>query len=423
MIESAARSSRRPGTGARGVLDSLVAIVHCLTTLALSLCYLVVLLVFALGVLLVPLLFVGIPIAAAACWAALGVEWIELHRISAVLGLDLTGLDRERLPEDDLVPRTRRQGLLRRGLNRRALTALAYTLVQVGWGITSGAVLLFALSASTAYLGHGVLLVASGGADSRQIVLSLGGGVVGLVVSGWLARRFAMIEVLLLRRMVLRNKMRALRRQVEELRERRLRMVDAAEAERRRLERDLHDGAQQRLLSVTMTLTRARARIGKDTAAAEVLLAEAHQEAKAAMTELRDLARGLHPAILTDHGLDGALPAVASRCAVPVGLDVELDSRPSARTEGVAYFVVSEALTNITKHSEATTASVRLHRDGERLWIRIADDGVGGATVDGAPGGGLAGLIDRVWAVDGELALSSPPGGPTVVTVDLPWEA
>ena len=188
-------------------------------------------------------------------------------------------------------------------------------------------------------------------------------------------------------------------------------MVDAAEAERRRIERDLHDGAQQRLVALAMDLGMAKEKLASDPEAAAALLDEAHAESKQALVELRDLARGIHPAVLTDRGLGPALSAVAARCPVPVAVSVDIGERPDTTIEGIAYFVVSEALTNVARHSGATRASVSVTRRGDRLVIDVSDNGHGGA--DPELGTGIAGLRARVEGVDGWLFVSSPPGGPT----------
>jgi signal transduction histidine kinase len=145
---------------------------------------------------------------------------------------------------------------------------------------------------------------------------------------------------------------------------------------------------------------------------------EAHEEAKRALQDLRDLARGLHPAVLTDHGLEAALPALAARCPIPTRVDVAVSPRPAPAVESAAYFVVSEALTNVARHSQAANVQVTARRDGDLLTIDVRDDGTGSARV--VPGGGLAGLTDRVEALDGRLTVSSPEGGPTVVHVEIP---
>src|SRR5579859_4486329 len=208
-----------------------------------------------------------------------------------------------------------------------------------------------------------------------------------------------------------------LQHRVEHLTQTRTGAVDAADAERRRLERDLHDGTQQRLVALAMRLGMARAEPA-GAAQAHQVIAAAHEDAKAALAELRNLIRGLHPAVLEDRGLDAALSGVAARMAIPVRLTVDVPRRPAATIEAVAYFVVSESLTNITKHAQASQAEVIVQRAGDRLHIIVSDDGVGGA--DPARGTGLAGLAKRAASVDGTFEIASPPGGPTLITVDLP---
>ncbi|MEV0147256.1 MULTISPECIES: sensor domain-containing protein [unclassified Nonomuraea] len=204
----------------------------------------------------------------------------------------------------------------------------------------------------------------------------------------------------------------------ERLRASRARGVDAAETERRRIERDLHDGAQQRLLSVAVDLGRARTKLDTDPEEARALIEQAHAGTKAAIQELRDLARGIHPAILSDRGLDAALSALAARAPIRVDVSVEVEERPPAAVESIAYFIVAEALANLAKHAAATEASVRVAREGGGVTVDVWDDGIGGAVVH--PGGGLAGLADRAATIDGVLVLHSPVGGPTIVRAELP---
>ncbi|MET7781128.1 histidine kinase [Streptomyces mirabilis] len=212
-----------------------------------------------------------------------------------------------------------------------------------------------------------------------------------------------------------------LARRVADLAESRAGVLDAADAERRRIERDLHDGAQQRLVSLAVNLGLARATLGDLPADARKVIDEAHREAKEAIAELNNLVRGLHPAVLEDRGLDAALSGVAARLPIPVRVAVDLPQRPSPTVEAVAYFVVSEALTNVVKHAQATRADVTVERIGETLLVVVADDGAGGADLVAAGGGtGLAGLAKRVASVDGTFSCRSPAGGPTVITVELP---
>jgi signal transduction histidine kinase len=266
----------------------------------------------------------------------------------------------------------------------------------------------------------------------------LGWGRVGYVllvtVIGWwmlaLAPRImaglAAIDRSLVRALLAADPEAALTARVSELEVSRDASVESAAGELRRIERDLHDGAQQRLVSLAMNLGIAKDRLDQaaatddgavDPRTAE-LVGRAHDEAKQAIAELRDLVRGIHPAVLTDRGLDAAVSALAARCPVPVELRSELTRRYAAPIEATAYFVVAEALTNVAKHSAARRASVRLgERDGQ-LIVEIADDGVGGASEEA--GGGLRGLADRVRAVEGRLRIASPAGGPTTIIAELP---
>ena len=212
-----------------------------------------------------------------------------------------------------------------------------------------------------------------------------------------------------------------LERRVESLAESRAGVVDAADAERRRIERDLHDGAQQRLVSLAMNLGMARENLTDLPQEARQVIAEAHDEAKEALAELRGLVRGLHPAVLDDRGLDAALSGIAARAPLPVRLLVSVPRRASPTVEAVAYFVVSECLANIAKHAAAKQAEIEVRRTGDRLRILICDDGVGGA--DPARGTGLASLAQRAGSVDGSMQVHSPPGGPTRITVELPCES
>jgi signal transduction histidine kinase len=206
---------------------------------------------------------------------------------------------------------------------------------------------------------------------------------------------------------------------VTELERSRERVVDAAEAERQRIERDLHDGAQQRLVALAMELGRAKARFSDDIEAAKDLVDQAHLQAKEALTELRNLVRGVHPPVLTDRGLDAALSGLAALCPVPVDVHVDVPVRPRPAVEAIAYFVVAESLTNVAKHSRASHAKVWVEGHGYpgTLSVMISDDGIGGADPQGA---GLSGLADRVTGVDGQISVESPAGGPTIIAAQLP---
>ncbi|HEY3020041.1 MAG TPA: sensor domain-containing protein [Solirubrobacteraceae bacterium] len=206
--------------------------------------------------------------------------------------------------------------------------------------------------------------------------------------------------------------------ELAEARSTQLRIVEAADAERRRLERDLHDGAQQRLVALSLKLGMARARLdgtGGDVAA---LVAEAHDESKLALGELRDLARGIHPAVLTERGLSAALQDLAARSPVPVTVEAAPDERLPAAVEATAYFCVAECLANVAKYAHASAAWVAVRREPDALAVEVRDDGAGGA--DPAAGSGLRGLTDRVGALDGRLTVDSPPGRGTTVRAVVP---
>jgi signal transduction histidine kinase len=209
-----------------------------------------------------------------------------------------------------------------------------------------------------------------------------------------------------------------LRAQLTELRASRARIIEAGDAERRRLERDLHDGAQQRLLGIRLVLRLARARVGDDAAEVEHLLGEADTELMAGLNELRALARGIHPAVLTDEGLPAALGSLARRATVPVEIHAELDERPAPPIEAAAYFVASEALANVAKHAHASTVTITVARANGAITLEVADDGVGGADV--ARGSGLSGLRDRVDALDGHLEIISRPAAGTKLRAEFP---
>ncbi|GAA3220110.1 sensor histidine kinase [Actinocorallia longicatena] len=229
----------------------------------------------------------------------------------------------------------------------------------------------------------------------------------------WLARALASLDVATARALLEPDRTAALSHRVEALTSSRTAVVDAADAERRRIERDLHDGTQQRLVALAMNLGMIRA---SHPELPEI--AEAHEEAKLTLAELRDFVRGLHPAVLNDRGLDAALSGIAARSPVPVTLHVDLPGRPDATLEAVAYFVVSEALANAAKHASASRAGVAVVRDGGLIRVTVTDDGVGGAHL--GKGSGLRGLQQRVASVDGVLSVHSPVGGPTEILAELP---
>jgi signal transduction histidine kinase len=375
------------------------------------------------SVALLPLALLGVPVWIVTAWVSAGLGRLERARYRLLLGVEI---DMQPLPAFQRNP-LRYGGVLWRdpGVRRRAI----HQLVAAPAGVLTSGITYVLLSGALALLATPLLAVAvpAGGATTYAFpfvdtgagrALLAGLGLVLLLAAPAVLRALAGADIALARTL-LGPVPEALARRVDELERSRARVVDAGEAERRRLERDLHDGTQQRLVALGMTLGRAKARFKQDPAAVGELLDDAHQQAKDAVTELRGLIRGLHPPVLTDRGLDAALSAIAVRCPVPVQLTVEIDERPSATVEAIGYFVVAEALTNVARHSHAAQASVSVRRErGGPVWITITDDGVGGA--DPERGTGLRGLADRVSGVDGQLRVDSPVGGPTVLTVELP---
>ncbi|MFJ6635433.1 sensor histidine kinase [Streptomyces sp. NPDC091376] len=374
--------------------------------------------------------FLGIPVLAGALAMCRGFGAVERARARALLRLDVA---------DPAPVRAQRAGLmgwigalLKSGVSWRHLL---YALVHMPWAVFAFCVSLtfwtYGWSLLTYPLWQWVFPVYAG-VDGLQLygdgthnfyldspfelaVTSMI-GLLFVLVTPWFIRGFAAVDRVLVAGLLGPSRLEG---RVVELESDRGVVVDTAAADLRRIERDLHDGAQARLVALAMDLGLAKEKLSEDPQAAARMVDEAHGEVKTALQELRDLARGIHPAVLTDRGLDAALSSVASRCSVPVVVEVDLPARPVPAIEGIAYFTVSELLQNISKHSGARTASVDVWRSEDRLLIQVRDDGRGGA--DSSQGGGLAGLAERLDAVDGLLVVDSPAGGPTVVTAELPW--
>jgi signal transduction histidine kinase len=243
-------------------------------------------------------------------------------------------------------------------------------------------------------------------------------GIVLTVVGWWPGRRMPAGAARLSGWLLAPGKGAQMRAEMERLAESRDETVDARAAELRRIERDLHDGAQARLVSLTMSLGMAEEEIDRRPEAARQLVAEARASARTALNELRHLVRGIHPPVLTERGLGGAVEALALASAVPVEVDIQLDDRLPAPLESALYFVIAEALANVARHSNASWAFVRLWREEGRLRLMVRDDGTGGA--DPVNGSGLRGIQQRLAAFDGSMTLSSPPGGPTELFAELP---
>ena len=299
----------------------------------------------------------------------------------------------------------------------------AYLQLLLPLGIFTFTLALFAWSIPLSLLAT-PFLMAQLGADLTApgfLMLAIASPLVGLAALAWLPwmiGALARLDVAVAHAMLGPTEGDRLGRRVSELASSRSRMVDATEQERRRIERDLHDGAGQQLVSLAMTLGMAKEKFATDPEAAQALVDEGHQEAKQALATLRNIVRGISPAILSDRGLGAALSSVAARSTIPVALEVNLPHRLDPGVEGIAYYLVCEALANVARHSGATGASVRTVVRGDVLEIEVSDNGRGGANA--ALGTGLAGLADRVAAVDGRFQIESPPGGPTVLRAEIP---
>ncbi|MCX3060702.1 sensor histidine kinase [Streptomyces beihaiensis] len=374
--------------------------------------------------------FIGVPVLAAGLAGARAFGSLERVRARALLGVEVTSPDPVRPRKGG--PMAWIGAMLKSGVSwRHALYALlhfpwatfafsvAVTFWATGWALFTYPLWQWVLPM---YAGQGGLQLY--GDDHHSVYLDnpFEIGVtclVGLLVTlatPWIVRALTTVDRLMVVGLLGASRLES---RVEELESDRGVVVDTAAADLRRIERDLHDGAQARLVNLAMDLGLAKEKLAEDPQEAARMVGEAHGEVKTALQELRDLARGIHPAVLTDRGLDAALSSVASRCTVPVTVEVDLSARPAPAIEGIAYFTVSELLQNVSKHSRATRASVDVWRAGDRLMVQVYDNGVGGA--DAGAGSGLAGLAGRLDAVDGILLVDSPAAGPTRVTAELPW--
>jgi signal transduction histidine kinase len=372
-------------------------------------------------------LLLTFPLALPVVWALFvssrAMAAVERSRLAALLGEHLDD------PVPPLVSRSPWGRLVERARSRPRWREIVYNLLALPRGVVTylvagvawcGSVALLLLPLYVSVLPgdtakFGLFEVSQGPATALASLVGLSGL---LVAAPWATLGMARLDVATARWLLAPRRRDDLGEQVSRLETSRAAAIDSAEAERRRIERDLHDGAQQRLVALAMGLGTARERLDADPEGGRQLVADAHEEAKAALKEIRDLVRGIHPVILEDRGLDAALSAVVARSPVPVTLTVEVAERPSAAIESTAYFVVTEALTNVARHAHATRAAVSLVRAGDRLVVEVRDDGVGGA--DPGRGTGLQGLRDRVTALGGSMHLVSPAGGPTTLLVDVP---
>ncbi|MFF1308313.1 sensor histidine kinase [Streptomyces sp. NPDC058307] len=376
--------------------------------------------------------FLGIPVFAAGLAGCRGLGALERARARGLLGLEVGDPEPLRMRKSGFMAWM--GAVLKSGTSWRTLL---YSVLHLPWAVFSFVVAVnfwvYGLALLTyplwfwvfpAYVGQDGLQLY--GDQTHHIYLNnpFEIGVTALVgllftlATPWIVRALTTVDRVMVHGLLGPTRLSA---RVVELESDRGVVVDTAAADLRRIERDLHDGAQARLVALAMDLGLAKEKLTEDPQAAARMVDEAHGEVKTALQELRDLARGIHPAVLTDRGLDAALSSVASRCTVPVQVEVDLPSRPAPAIEGIAYFTVSELLQNISKHSRATFAAVDVWRVEDRLLLQVVDNGVGGADV--SSGSGLAGLAERLDAVDGILVVDSPAGGPTRVTAELPWRS
>ncbi len=363
---------------------------------------------------------VGIVLLVGLVYALFGVGWFEVARVSALYRSPITPLrwrPRDRPGFAGWLRSLGRQaidGRMWRALANFAITAvLGWIVLRLAFGLVWSIAISFApLTGTDAVMGP----FGGGGIDPAWAPLI---GILGVAacLAGMIG--LALLNRVLSLAIVVRSREAELTERVRTSTAQREGAVRAADVERTRIERDLHDGVQPRLVSVGMTLGLAQQKIDNDPDAAKELIAEAHTSTKAAITELRQLARGIHASVLDDRGLDAALSALAGRSHIPVHLDVRMDGRCSREAEAAVYFSIAESLTNAAKHSRASEGRVTVRlRDGGVLWARVEDNGMGGAQVQ--PGGGLDGIANRILAAGGTFRLESPVGGPTSLEVNVP---
>jgi signal transduction histidine kinase len=362
---------------------------------------------------------VGVVLLVGLVYALFGLGWFEVERVAALYRVPIAPLRRRRSAHTGFagwirsIGRQVIDGRMWRALANFALACIAGGIVlRLIWGVVWSAMISFApLTGDGAVAGPFGNVIDASWAPLVGIlgVLASAAGIVGLAL---LHRVLSLAIVAQSREAELTERVRTTTAQREGA-------VRAADVERTRIERDLHDGVQPRLVSVGMTLGLAHQKIDDDPAAAKELISEAHTSTKAAITELRQLARGIHASVLDDRGLDAALSALASRSHIPVSLDVRMDGRCSREAEAAVYFAIAESLTTAAKHSRASEARVIVRlREGNVLWARVEDNGMGGAQVQ--PGGGLDGISNRILAAGGTFRLDSPFGGPTSLEVNVP---
>ncbi|MCX5449103.1 MULTISPECIES: sensor histidine kinase [Streptomyces] len=375
--------------------------------------------------------FLGIPVLAGGLAGSRALGGLERARARALLGLDVADPEPARASKPGLMGWV--GAVLKSGVSWRHLV---YSVLHMPWAVFSfvfsvtfwsvgWALLAYPLWRWTflAYLDQpGIQMWGDGRGNGiyldtpADIGFTSGLGLLLVLAGPWVIHGLTQVDRVMVHGLLGPS---SLATRVSQLESDRGVVVDTAAADLRRIERDLHDGAQARLAALAMDLGLAKEKLAEDPEAAARMVDEAHGEVKIALQELRDLARGIHPAILTDRGLGPALSALSARCTVPVTVTVDLDHRPAAAIEGIAYFTASELLQNVSRHARATSATLDVWRTADRLMVLVADNGGGGAHT--GSGTGLAGLAERLDAVDGLLIVDSPVGGPTSITAELPW--
>ena len=378
----------------------------------------------ATGISLVPVVGIGLLLLIAVVYCMYAIAWCEVERVSWLYALDVPALRLH--PRGDGF-KGYLGSLWRQFIDARMWRAIANFTIATVLGFIA---LVFVQAAVR--IGMGLIV---GTTVNANVFRPLGftireGGSIAFAIASLIAIPIVLVLITMLHRTVgvalieAGTQREELQAQVRVTTQQREGAVRAAEVERTRIERDLHDGVQPRLVSIAMTLGLAQEMLDTDPAAAKSLIVEAHTSTKAAVTELRQLARGIHASVLDDRGLDAALSALASRSHIPVHIDSRLNGTPLAReAETAVYFAVAESLTNAAKHSLASEVrvSVRVRETpgaDPLLWARIEDNGVGGAIVQ--PGGGLDGIMNRITAAGGSTRLESPAGGPTTLEVSVP---
>jgi len=400
-----------------------LAMIHHLAGLFIGLVVVVVITVgLSLGFSLLVVALVGLPILGVTLRLADWFASAERARFGFLLGVRIpawpagsrAGYRWGVVPRWGMLTERATWGDIGYALLRLPVSAVAATISVVAWAV---ALVMLTLPLYNSSLPSGAEIGDIVLRGTPTMAASAAIGLLVLLAAPQLTRGLAVADAAMSRRLL--GPPSDLAARVTELEISRERVVDAAEAERRRIERDLHDGAQQRLVALAMELGRAKAKFTDDPDAARELVDQAHAQAKEALTELRNLVRGVHPPVLTERGLDAALSGLAALCPVPVEVYVDVPVRPKSSVEAVAYFVVAEALTNVAKHSRASHAKVLVEGHGYpgTLTVMISDDGIGGAD---AHSPGLSGLADRVSGVDGRLSVESPAGGPTIIAAELP---